>query len=430
MNPSLCLYFQVHHPFTLKNYRFFDIGKVHHYYDDFLLHNGLPRIAERSYLAANKILLEQLKKYDGNLKIAFSFSGIALEQFAEFAPNVLQSFQELVATGHVEIVGGTYAHSLASIKHNDEFIAQINLHKKLIKQYFGQVPTVFCNTELIYSDSIGEILYDLGFHAVLTEGARHVLGPKSPNFVYNHPGIPKFKVLLNNYQLTDNITCRFSDTHWSEYPLTTEKYISWLSAAGQGNDVINLYFNYQTFGELQPVQSGILAFLEHFPQALFTHSSFEVTSPSAVIKKNDPVGSLSILYAISCATEEKDLSLWMGNVLQSEALDKIYQVADQLLKSKDAALLKDWRYLQTIDHFFAMSTRGNAHGYLYGRTTPYESPYDAFINYMNVYSDFLLRIEGKIKVESQSNDVKSKGSKTKNMSKTSKSTTTKKIATK
>lgn len=395
MNSSVCLHFHVHHPFPLRTYRFFDIGKNHYYYDDFAIHNTLSRIAERSYIPSNTILLKQIKKYGSNFQFTLSFSGLALEQFSRYAPRVLESFQQLVSTGNVEILGGTYAHSLASLRNDVEFKKQVETHKELIKKYFNQTPTTFANTELIYSDSIGETLYNLGFTTVLTEGAKHVLGPKSPNFLYNHPAIPKLKLLLNNSQLTEDIIHRFSDGSWSEYPLTTEKYVSWLVGSAHKSDVVNLYFNYQTFGELQTSETGILSFLEYLPQTILTHSQLCLATPLAVVKKHDPIGPLLVSHAISCATEEKDLSLWTGNVLQSEALNKIYEIGDKVLQSKQPGLIEDWRSLQSTDHFYAMNTRGGEHGSAYGRHTSYGSPYDAFINYMNVYSDFLLRLENK-----------------------------------
>jgi alpha-amylase len=388
---SICFYFQIHQPFRYRRYRFFDIGNDHYYYDDFSNESILRKVADRCYLPANKLMLDLIARYEGKFKIAYSFSGLALEQFALYAPEVIESFQALAKTGQVEFLSETYAHSLASLKNIDLFRKQVEAHDQLIEQYFGQKPTVFRNTELIYSDEIGEVIADMGFKAMLTEGARHILGWKSPNFLYVNAINPRLKVLMRNYKLSDDIAFRFGNRDWSEYPLTAHKFVGWLNSLGN-DDFCNLFIDYESFGEHLPAETGILDFMKHLPDAVFKHSSMTFATPSEVAAQFQPVSVISVPQAISWADEERDLSAWLGNALQDEAFHKLYGIADRMSKVTDHALLKDWNYLQASDHFYYMCTKFFSDGEVHKYFNPYESPYEAFINYMNVLSDFELRL--------------------------------------
>lgn len=400
---SICFYFQVHQPFRYRRYRFFDIGNDHYYYDDFSNESILRKVADRCYLPANKLMLDLIARHKGKFKIAYSFSGIALEQFALYAPEVIDSFQGLAKTGQVEFLSETYAHSLVSLKNTELFRKQVEAHDRLIEKYFGQKPTVFRNTELIYSDEIGEVIAEMGFKAMLTEGARHVLGWKSPNFMYVNAINPRLKVMMRNYKLSDDIAFRFGNKDWSEYPLTAGKFVGWLKSLGN-DDFCNLFIDYESFGEHQPAETGIFEFMKQLPDAVFEHSSMTFATPSEVAAQFQPVSLISVPQAISWADEERDLSAWLGNALQDEAFSKLYGMTDRMSKITDDALLKDWNYLQASDHFYYMCTKFFSDGEIHKYFNPYESPYEAFINYMNVLSDIELRLnalapENKLELE-------------------------------
>jgi len=388
---SICFYFQVHQPFRYRRYRFFDIGNDHYYYDDYANESILRKVADRCYLPANKLMLELIIKHNGKFKIAYSISGLALEQFELYAPEVLTSFKDLADTGHVEFLSETYAHSLVSLKNKELFKKQIQEHDALIEKYFGQKPVVFRNTELIYSDEIGEVIADLGFKAILTEGARHILGWKSPNLLYVNANNPRLKLLMRNYKLSDDIAFRFSNQDWNEYPLTPEKFVVWLNSL-EKDDFVNLFINYETFGEHQSVETGIFEFLKQLPDVVFEHTELTFVTPSDVAGIFQPVSLVSVPQPISWADEERDLSAWLGNELQDEAFNKLYELAGRMNKVTDYALLKDWNNLQSSDHFYYMCTKFFSDGEVHKYFNPYESPYEAFINYMNVLSDFELRL--------------------------------------
>ena len=387
---TITLYFQVHQPFRLKRYRFFDIGKDNYYYDDYTNESILQKVAQKCYIPANNILLGLIHQFPGEFKIAFSLSGIVLDQLELYAPEVLESFQKLAATGQVEFLAETYSHSLASLKDQSYFKKQVEQHSARIKQLFGQTPTVFRNTELIYSDEIGATIANMGFKAMLTEGAKHVLGWKSPDYVYCNAINPRLKVLLRNFKLSDDIAFRFSNQGWNEYPLTADKYVSWLKENSEKEQIINLFMDYETFGEHQWADSGIFDFLKAFPaEALKAGLTF--STPSEVVEKVKPVSAVHVPYPISWADEERDLSAWLGNDLQNEAFNKLYEVQQVIEACDDKCLLSDWKYLQSSDHFYYMCTKFFSDGEVHAYFNPYNSPYDAFINYMNVLSDFLLR---------------------------------------
>lgn len=393
---NICLYFQVHQPFRLKRYRFFEIGNDHYYYDDYTNKSILRKVAQQSYLPANKVLLELIKKHPGQFKVSFSITGIALEQFQLYAPEVIESFKVLADTGQVEFLGETYSHSLAVLNNTQEFKQQVELHSARIKELFGQEPKVFRNTELVYSDSIGEIVAGMGFTGMLAEGAKYVLGWKSPNFLYYNAVKPKLKLLLRNFKLSDDIAFRFSNESWSEWPLTADKYSGWLSSIDEKEDIVNLFMDYETFGEHQKEETGIFDFLKAFPSILIDNYGFTFNTPSEAIDKFQPIAPLPVPYPTSWADEERDTTAWLGNELQQEAFNKLYDLRDLVMASMDPEFEKDWHLLQASDHFYYMCTKFFADQAVHNYFNPYQSPYDAFINYMNALSDFSIRLEKSI----------------------------------
>jgi alpha-amylase len=388
---SICFYFQVHQPFRYRRYRFFDIGNDHYYYDDYANESILRKVADRCYLPANKLMLELIKKHKGKFKIAYSISGLALEQFDLYAPEVIESFKALADTGCVEFLSETYSHSLVSLRDKDLFRKQVEDHDQMILKHFGQKPTVFRNTELIYSDEIGAMVADMGFKAMVTEGARHILGWKSPNFLYVNAINQRLKVLMRNYKLSDDLAFRFSNRTWNEYPLTAEKYVGWIKAMDK-DEICNIFLDYEAFGEHQATDTGIFSFLEHLPQAVFENSKITFATPSEIATKFQPVSIVSVPLPISWADEERDLTAWLGNELQDEAFRKLYELTDRMSRVTDYAMVKDWNYLQVSDHFYYMCTKFFSDGEVHKYFNPYESPYEAFINYMNVLNDFKLRL--------------------------------------
>lgn len=411
---SVCLYFQVHQPYRLKKYRFFNLGNDHYYYDDYLNKSIMERVAAKSYIPMNNLLLDLIKKYGKGFKVSFSISGSALDQFQEFTPHVLDSFRALAQTGNVEFLAETYAHSLAGMKSKEEFTRQIQLHQAKIKELFGVNPQTFRNTELIYSDEIGETIADLGFKTILTEGAKHILGWKSPNFVYTNAINPRLKVLLRNFRLSDDIAFRFSNQDWSEWPLTTDKFTDWLNNLDPKEQVANLFMDYETFGEHQWAETGIFEFMRNLPEKILNKPNLSFKTPSEVVKEYQPIADIHVPNPISWADEERDLTAWLGNEIQDEAFDKLYAVESAMRNSKDPGLQKDWLKLQASDHFYYMCTKWFSDGDVHEYFTPYSSPYEAFINFMNVLSDFhirldregLLRKEGAVELlETQQEDV-------------------------
>ena len=398
MKKSICLYFQVHQPNRLRLYRFFDIGKDSHYYDDFANRTILRRVAQKCYLPMNALLLELVEANKGAFKVAFSISGSVLEQFDRYAPEVIESFRKLAQTGSVEFLSETYYHSLASLASPIEFKNQVLKHKAAIEHYFGVTPKAFRNTELIYSDAIGEMVYDMGFKTMLTEGAKHVLGWKSPNFVYSCAQAKNLKLLLKNSSLSDDIAFRFSDRGWSDWPLTGEKYLSWIKAAAQNDEIVNLFMDYETFGEHQKAASGIFDFMKFFPEVVLKDGEFEFVTPTQAAKKHRPVAELDVMDPISWADEERDVTAWLGNELQNDAFNKLNDQAEKLALLNDEALWSDYGHLQESDHFYYMCTKFFSDGAVHKYFNPYDTPYEAFINYMNVLSDFILRVDDAISV--------------------------------
>ncbi len=393
---NICFYFQVHQPFRIKPYRFFDIGDDHYYWDDYSNRSIMRKVAQKCYLPMNALLLEMIQHYQGAFKVAFSISGVCLDQFEAYAPDVLESFKKLVATGHVELLNETDAHALCSLKSKTEFERMVNQHRDKIKRLFdGYEPKVFRNTELIYSDKIGAMVADMGYEGILTEGAKHILGWKSPNFVYENALEPKLKVLLKNFQLSDDIAFRFSNKTWADYPLTTDKFVKWINAIPKEQQVVNLFMDYETFGEHQWAETGIFEFMRSLPGAILNQTDFGFATPTEVVRNGTVVAKIHVPVPISWADEERDLTAWLGNDLQNEAFAKLYEMEKRVKDISDPDIQRDWNYLQTSDHFYYMCTKFFSDGAVHAYFSPYETPYDAFINYMNVLSDFILRVKRK-----------------------------------
>jgi alpha-amylase len=390
---AICFYFQVHQPFRLKRYRFFDLGHDHYYYDDFSNESIMRKVANKCYIPANKIILDLIQKHKGKFKVAYSISGLAINQFRLYAPEVLESFRALANTGMVEFLAETSSHSLASLKSRSEFERQVELHKEMLKEHLGYEATSFRNTELIYSDEIGSWVADMGFKSILTEGAKHILGWKSPNFLYCNAINPRLKVLLRNFVLSDDIAFRFSNKDWIEWPLTADKYASWANKLAPTSEVLNVFLDYETFGEHNWKESGIFDFLNALPSAILKKTPFRFMTPTEVADSLQPVSAINIHSPISWADEERDITAWLGNELQVAALDKLYSLSRKVNKCEDQQIKKDWTYLQSSDHFYYMATKFFSDGLVHAYFNPYETPYDAFMNYMNVLSDFEIRLK-------------------------------------
>lgn len=389
---TVCLYFQVHQPLRLRKYRFFNMGSDHNYLDDLLNRSIMQKVARQCYLPMNALLLNLIKESKGKFRCSFSITGSAIEQFKSYAPEVLESFKALADSGCVEFLAETYSHSLASLSSREGFEEQVKLHVAMMKSEFGIKPTAFRNTELIYSDSIGAAVADMGFKTMLAEGAKHVLGWKSPNYVYANAENQKLRLLLRNYKLSDDIAFRFSNQTWNEYPLTAEKYVQWLSEETSG-DVINLFMDYETYGEHQEASTGIFEFVKALPSMVLSSGDLEFATVSETAKRHQPVSVLHCPHVMSWADEERDVTAWLGNELQNEAFAKLYAMKEsvQALKSPDIEYV--WSFLQTSDHFYYMATKWLSDGDVHSYFNHYDSAYEAFINYMNVLSDFSIQIE-------------------------------------
>ncbi|MEI6274521.1 MAG: glycoside hydrolase family 57 protein [Prolixibacteraceae bacterium] len=395
---TICLNFQIHQPFRYRKYRFFDIGNDSYYYDDYANETIMRKIADNCYLPANQILLNQIKKLKGKFKVSFSISGVAMDQFKLYAPEVIDSFRELAATGAVEFLSGTYANSMVSLVDEELFTRQVKAHDDLIEELFQQKPKVFRNSELIYSDELGDLIYRMGFETVLTEGAKHILGWKSPNYLYCNALNPRQKVLMRNYRLSDDLSFRFSNPSWSEYPLTAAKMTRWILDLPKQEEIVNIFLNYETFGEIQKKNTGIFDFLESLPEMILKTKELTFSTPSEAVKALQPVSAVHVMHPISWADEERDLSAWLGNELQKDAFQHLYALRERVKKCTDPQILKDWVYLQSNDHLYYMCTKFFSDGEVHKFFNPYGNPYEAFINYMNVLSDFTLRLNNLVPV--------------------------------
>ena len=388
---TVCLYFQVHQPWRLKVYRFFNIGKDHNYLDDFTNRAIMQKVARQCYLPMNALLLKLIKENKGAFKCSFSITGSAVEQFRAYAPEVLDSFRALAETGCVEFLAETYSHSLAALSSKEDFVEQVKLHSKMIKDEFGKKPVAFRNTELIYSDQIGEMVAGLGFKTILAEGAKHVMGLKSPNYIYTNAIDNSLRVLLRNYKLSDDIAFRFSNQGWDQYPLTADKFAQWVKE--DNGEVVNLFMDYETFGEHQKADTGIFDFMKAMPAAVLSKGDICFSTVSEAAKSSQPVGVLHCPHVMSWADEERDVTAWLGNELQNEAFSKLYALKDKVKALKSADYEYVWNFMQTSDHFYYMATKWLSDGDVHSYFNPYGSSYEAFINYMNVLSDFEIEID-------------------------------------
>jgi len=400
---SVCLYFQVHQPIRIKNYKIFDIGTDHEYFDDASdgnLNNRkiLKKVAQKSYLPANAVIYKLLKKYP-KFKVSYSFSGVFLEQIRAYFPEVIESFLKLVETGRVEILSETYHHSLAFFYSKDEFERQVMLHRNLIGDIFGVAPAIFRNTELAYNNDLALWADRFGFKGILAEGWDGILGWRSPNFVYKPKGTNDIKLLLKNYKLSDDIAFRFSEKSWREWPLTAKKYASWVSAINGCGHVVNLFMDYETLGEHQWADTGIFEFLKNLPDEIFKNPDNDFVTPSEAIERYPAMDEIDIPHIVTWADTERDLSAWVGNTIQSSAIEFIYSLEKEVLATCDKKIIDDWRRLQISDNFYYMCTKWFADGDVHKYFNPYESPYDAFISFMNAASDLQFRAKGKAKKE-------------------------------
>lgn len=389
---SVCFYFKIHQPYRLKRYRFFDIGNDHYYYDDFADDEIITRVAQNSYIPMADTLLEMIKNSNREFKCSISISGIAIEQLQMYVPEYIDKLRQLADTGCVEFLSGTYSHSLASLEDPEEFMREVKAHDDLIYRLFGQKPKVFANTELIYDDDIAMLVASMGFKTTLTDGAKHILGWKSPNYVYRAATAPNLKLLLTNDKLAEDVTMNFNNPEWDEYPLTADKYVNWIASLPEEEQVVNLLMSMDTFGTFLPAGTGIFEFMKALPM-FGKEKGIQFTTPSEAVAKLKPVDELSIPYPISGIDEARDVSAWKGNELQREALRKLYAVAERVSLCNDRRLKQDWEYLQSSDHFYYMSTKNMADGASHAAFSPYDSPFAAFTNYMNVLADFLVRVE-------------------------------------
>ena len=391
--PAVCFYFQVHQPYRLRHYTVFDIGKEHSYEDIPANQGIMQKVANKCYLPMNALLLELIKKYNGAFRISFSCSGTALEQFQEYAPEVIESFQALAATGCVEFLDETHTHSLACLYSLEEFKEQIREHNQLMQKLFGCKPTIFRNTELVYSNAIAKTIEDLGYEGIMVEGADQLLGWRSPNFVYQPKNCHKIKLLLRNYPLSDDIAFRFSNRQWSEFPLTAEKFATWAHSTNANGELINLFMDYETFGEHQWEDTGIFDFMRALPANILANGNFCFKTPSEVLKSTSPVAKLDAETPLSWADMERDLTAWAGNDMQKDALEAVYKLEEQVKATANSDIMHKWRRLQTSDHFYYMCTKWFSDGDVHKYFNPHNSPYEAYINYMNVLADFELLIK-------------------------------------
>lgn len=391
----ICFHFQISQPYRLRTYRFFDINQNHDYFDDYQNHYLTQRLAERCYLPSNKMMMELIRQYPNQFKLSFSIAGSSIMLFKQYCPEVIDSFKELIDTGCVEITGSTYTHSIASLYDKDVFLEQVRLQEKLLQETFNVKPVSFCNTEIIYSDEIGEWLGDAGYRVVLTEGARHILGWKSPTYLYCNPYQTDVRLLLRTYRLCDDVTLRFNDHNWDQFPLTAEKYIKFLNSSNCGDEApfINLFWDYETLGEHYTADTGIFDFFKALISQLADNPDYSFITPKEVVDIDYPVSTMHAPWPISCSGEEKDTNEWIGNELQQEAFQQLFKLKDLYKLSNNDLAKLSWLRLQAADHFNFMSSKWFGHRFVKRNFEVYSSPYQAFINYMNVLNDIKLQLE-------------------------------------
>lgn len=399
MSLSVCPYFHVHQPYRVKRYRVFDIGKDSQYFNesganDLNNKRILEKVARKSYLPANATLQDMLRDHP-DFRFAFSFSGTVLEQLEEHLPYVLDTFKALVDTGRVEILGDTYHHSLAFFYSRPEFERQIAQHRDIIRRIFGVTPQVLRNTELSYRNDLAAWADKAGYLGIMAEGWDPVLGWRSPNFVYQPVGTKRIKVLLKNYRLSDDVAFRFGSRSWREWPLSAPKFANWVHAVHGNGNTVNLFMDYETFGEHQWEDTGIFHFLKALPAEIYKHPDTSFKTPSETIMAYDAVGEFDSPGVLTWADTDRDLTAWVGNDMQRGAIDAIYSIEEAVLSTRDADILRDWRRLQTSDHFYYMCTKWFADGDVHAYFSPYETPYDAYISFMHALTDLKARVESK-----------------------------------
>jgi len=389
---SICFYFQVHQPFRLRHYTVFDSST--NYFDEYKNAEVCRKVAQKCYLPANNLILELIERHKGRFKVSYSLTGVILEQFERYAPDVLHSFQQLAKTGCVEFLGETYCHSLSFLYSYNEFMRQIKQHQQAMEYYFDQTPRVFRNTELIYNNDLPALIEKMGgFDAIITEGVDYYLGYRSPNFIYRPPNASKIKLLLKNYRLSDDIAFRFSNRGWSQWPLTADKFAAWINQVNGCGYVVNLFMDYETLGEHQWEDTGIFDFMRALPDHILANPDNDFKTPSEATAAFDAVGVYDIPYTISWADIERDLSAWRGNPIQDNALAVLYRLEGKVNHTADAGILGDWRKLTTSDHFYYMCTKYFADGDVHKYFNPFGSPYEAYINFMNVLDNLNTRCE-------------------------------------
>ena len=381
--PDICFYFQVHQPYRLRRYRVFDIGTGTGYFDDDANRGILRRVADKCYLPATRLLAEAIRRSEGRFRVALSLSGVLLDQLEADAPDALAAFQGLVDTGGVELLGETFYHSLSAVRDPEEFRAQVELHRAAVARHFGKRPTVFRNTELIYDDAVAPPVASLGYSAILVEGAERVLGWRSPNYVYESASAPGLRLLPRNYRITDDIGFRFSNRDWDGWPLTADRWTDWVSRSAESS--VHVFMDYETFGEHQWAETGIFEFLRHLPDAL-ARRNIACVHPSTLAART-PSGTLSFPVATSWADVERDTSAWLGNRMQRAAFERLYRLGPELKALGDPVRLEAWRRLTTSDHCYYMCTKWFADGDVHKYFNPHESPYDAFVAFMNALTD-------------------------------------------
>jgi len=390
---SVVFYFQVHQPFRLRRYSIFDSDTG--YFDNVHNEQICRKVAEKCYRPANARILALIRRHEGRFRASYSLTGTIIEQFRRWAPDVLDSFRALADTGCVEFIAETFYHSLAFLYSREEFAAQTEMHRRFMEELFGQKPRVFRNTELTYNNDVARFVEDMGFDAILTEGADHILGYRSPNFIYNPPNCGTLRMLMKNFRLSDDVAFRFGNRSWQEWPLTTEKFAGWVDQINGNGYVCNLFMDYETFGEHQWADTGIFDFLDALPAAVMANGKNDFLTVSQAIDRYPSVGEVDVPHMISWADTERDISAWLGNSMQANALHDVYALASEVLATDDPALIDDWRKLQTSDHFYYMCTKYFADGDVHKYFNPYESPYDAYINYMNILDNVRSRIVGR-----------------------------------
>lgn len=391
--PAICCYFQVHQPYRLRRYTVFDMGQNSIYEDDDKNCDILLRVARSCYLPMNDLLHRHIRTFGKRFKVAFSISGTALDQFEQYAPEVIDSFQGLAATGCAEFLSETYDHSLAFLYSRSEFERQVQSHSAKIQKLFNQKPAVFRNTELIYNNELASAIEDMGFAGILAEGADHVLGWRSPNFVYQPSNCLRLKLLLKNYQLSNDISLRFSDRNWDAWPLTADTFAAWCHAINGEGETVNLFMDYETFGEQHAADTGIFHFLDALAPAVLAHPDFSFQSPSEVLQSYSPMARVDVPQYMSWADAERDLTAWVGNDMQQDAIEALYALEQKVISSGNADFIRTWERMQSSDHFYYMCTKWFADTQARPRYTPFQSPYDAYITFMNVLADFTLTLD-------------------------------------